>query len=94
MQFGVSQFQFPEVAVDSFVISEIPEKLRLGHQMEFVCKQLLKASNAYDVLLHNLPIREEKRTVGEIDFIVQETATKQLIHIELTYKFYLIDTHI
>ncbi|MEP3380950.1 MAG: DUF1853 family protein, partial [Maribacter dokdonensis] len=34
------------------------------------------------------------RTIGEIDFIVQETATKQLIHIELTYKFYLIDTQI
>ena len=94
MQFGVSQFQFPEVAVDSFVISEIPEKLRLGHQMEFVCKQLLEASNAYNVLLHNIPLREEKRTMGEIDFIVQETATKQLIHIELTYKFYLIDTDI
>ena len=56
MQFGVSQFQFPEVAVDNFVVSEIPEKLRLGHQMEFVCKQLLEASNAHIVQEHIMRI--------------------------------------
>ena len=88
------QFEFPTVDLSDFSPAPIPENLRLGHQLENVCKQLLEASNAYDVLLHNLPIREEKRTIGEIDFIIQETATKQLIHIELTYKFYLIDTDI
>ncbi|MEP2239778.1 MAG: DUF1853 family protein [Maribacter sp.] len=72
----------------------IPEKLRLGHQMEYVCKQLLDESDAYEVLLHNMPIRDGKQTIGEIDFIVKEIATKQLIHVELTYKFYLIDTAI
>ncbi|WP_437368574.1 DUF1853 family protein [Maribacter litoralis] len=94
MQFGVPQFQFPELVIDGFVPSPIPEKLRLGHRMEYVCKQLLDASAQYEVLLHNLPIREEKQTIGEIDFIVQETATQQLIHVELTYKFYIIDTEI
>ncbi|MDF4203140.1 DUF1853 family protein [Maribacter sp. SA7] len=72
----------------------IPEKLRLGHQMEYVCKQLLDESDAYEVLLHNMPIRDGKQTIGEIDFIVNEIATRKLIHVELTYKFYLIDTAI
>ncbi|WP_416382051.1 DUF1853 family protein [Maribacter sp. BPC-D8] len=72
----------------------ILEKLRLGHQMEYVCKQLLDTSDAYEVLLHNMPIRDGKQTIGEIDFILKETATQQLIHVELTYKFYLIDTAI
>lgn len=94
MEFSVSQFQFPEVEIDGFVTSPIPEKLRLGHQMEYVCKQLLDASDEYEVLLHNMPIRDGKQTIGEIDFILKETATQQLIHVELTYKFYLIDTAI
>ena len=93
-QFGVPQFQFPEVVIDSFVPSPIPENLRLGHQMEYVCKQFLDQSDAYDVLVHNLPIRNGKQTIGEIDFILKETATRQLIHVELTYKFYLIDNDI
>ncbi|WP_405414913.1 DUF1853 family protein [Maribacter sp. Asnod1-A12] len=88
------QFQFPEVAIDSFLPSPIPENLRLGHQMEYVCKQFLDQSDAYDVLVHNLPIRDGKQTIGEIDFILKETATPQLIHVELTYKFYLIDIEI
>ena len=88
------QFQFPEVAIDSFVPSPIPENLRLGHQMEYVCKQFLDQSDAYDVLVHNLSIRDGKQTIGEIDFILKETATRQLIHVELTYKFYLIDNDI
>lgn len=93
-QFGIQQFKFPIIELSDFSPTLIPENLRLGHRMEYVCKQLLDASAEYEVLLHNLPIREEKQTIGEIDFIVQETATQQLIHVELTYKFYIIDTEI
>ena len=88
----MTQFEFPEVDLNEITPIAIPGKLRLGHQMEYVCKQLLDASDEYEVLLHNMPIREGKQTIGEIDFILKETATQQLIHVELTYKFYLIDT--
>ncbi|MGO4921432.1 DUF1853 family protein [Maribacter spongiicola] len=90
----MAQFEFPEVDVNEITPIAIPEKLRLGHQMEYVCKQLLDVSDAYTVLIHNMPIRDGKQTIGEIDFILKETATQQLIHVELTYKFYLIDTAI
>lgn len=77
-----------------FSPAPIPEKLRLGHQLEHVCKQLLDHSSQYEILVYNLPIREGKHTIGEIDFILKDVATEQLIHVELTYKFYIIDTAI
>lgn len=93
-QFGIQQFGFPRVDMTDFIPKTIPQKIRLGHQMEHVCKQLLDHIDGYEVLLHNLPIREGKLTIGEIDFILRETYTQQLIHLELTYKFYIIDPNI
>lgn len=96
-QFGIQQFEFPEIDLAHLTTKPFPQKIRLGHQMEYVFKQLIEHSNNYGVLLHNLPIKQEKRTIGEIDFILKPRIEKennvqsaQLIHIELTYKFYLI----
>ena len=93
-QFGITQFDFPQVDVTDFSPTPLPQKIRLGHQMEHVCKQLLDHNQDYEVLLHNLPIREGKQTIGEIDFILRKKTTQQLIHVELTYKFYIIDPKI
>tara|TARA_R110001583_G_scaffold9203_7_gene43785 strand:- start:72732 stop:73577 length:846 start_codon:yes stop_codon:yes gene_type:complete len=93
-QFGIAQFDFPTVDLSDFSPAPIPKNLRLGHQMENVCKQLLDHSSQYEVLVYNLPIREGKQTLGEIDFILKDVATEQIIHVELTYKFYIIDTDI
>lgn len=90
-QFGLEQFNFPLVNLNAFSPTPIPQKLRLGHQMEHVCKQVLNHCKEYNVLVHNLPIRDGKQTLGEIDFILQDVESKQLIHVELTYKFYLIN---
>jgi len=93
-QFGIQQFEFPNLDLTNFSPSPIPQNIRLGHQMEYVFKQLLDYSKDYDVVLHNLPIRQEKITLGEIDFILKEKETQQLIHVELTYKFYIITPEI
>jgi hypothetical protein len=93
-QFGMQQFDFPQVDLTSFSPTPFSQKLRLGHQMEQVCKQVLDHCSPYEVLLHNLPIRQGKRTIGEIDFILKDTATQHLIHVELTYKFYIINPDI
>jgi hypothetical protein len=42
----------------------------------------------------NIQIIEEKRTVGELDFIIREINKERLIHLELAYKFYLFDPSI
>ncbi len=93
-QFGMQQFEFPQVNLTSFSPTPIPQKLRLGHQMEYVCKQLLDHFPKYKVLLHNLPIRQGKQTIGEIDFILKDLESKTLIHVELTYKFYIINPEV
>ncbi|MEO9891140.1 DUF1853 family protein [Aurantibacter sp.] len=93
-QFGVQQFEFPDIELSYFTPTPIPKNIRLGHQMEYICKQLLNHSKRYEVLLHNLPIYRGKQTLGEIDFILKDTSTEQLIHVELTYKFYIINPDI
>jgi len=93
-QFGIPQFKFPEIDSTNFQSHPIPQCLRLGHQIEHVFRQLVEASPQYDILLHNLPIKQLNRTIGEIDFILRDVETEQVLHVELTYKFYLIDTSI
>lgn len=93
-QFGIRQFTFPKIDWTHFQSKPIPQPLRLGHQMEHVFRQLLEASPQYDILLHNLPIKRHNRTIGEIDFILRDGETAHVFHVELTYKFYIIDTAI
>lgn len=92
--FGLTQFEFPKVDLSHFNASPLPDNLRLGHQIEQVFLQLVQHSNKYEVLLHNLPIKNEERTLGEIDFILKDLRSSQQVHVELTYKFYLLDTSI
>lgn len=91
IQFGMRQFEFPEVDLTHFQPKPIPQKLRLGHQMEQVCKQLLDHSPTFEVLLYNEPVRQEKQTIGEIDYILKNNTTGKFVHVELTYKFYIIN---
>lgn len=93
-QFEIEQFNFPNIRLDNIQLEELPQNLRLGHQVEHLFKQLIEQSDHYNILVYNLPIRQEKRTLGEIDFILQDNSNKKLIHVELTYKFYIIDTDI
>lgn len=93
-QFDIQQFEFPKVDLSRFQPEPIPANMRLGHQMEYAFKQLVGYTDAYDILVHNLAIRKEKTTLGEIDFILKDNLLHSLIHIEMTYKFYVIDPEI
>ncbi len=93
-QFDIQQFDFPAIDLRQFKAKPILKKIRLGHQMEYVFNQLIDYSETYKVLLHNLPIRQGKQTLGEIDFILKDLATDKLVHVELTYKFYIINPKI
>lgn len=100
-QFKMQQFAFPDIEMANFRAQPIPQQLRLGHQMEYVFKQLIEHCPEYKILLHNLPIKQGKQTIGEIDFVLKpayqmgkKVETVQLIHVELTYKFYIINPNI
>jgi len=93
-QFDITQFIFPHVNLNQFIPSPFSNRIRLGHQLEQVFKQLITHTRNYEVLVYNLSIKNETRTIGEIDFILKDTTNNEIIHIELTYKFYLIDASI
>ncbi len=93
-QFGLQQFQFPDVKIAAIQTPEIPTNLRLGHQMEFVFKALISASATYEVVLHTILAEAGKTRIGELDFILKHRTTQHYLHIELAYKFYIINPEI
>lgn len=90
-QFGLDQFVIKYGVLDPSRLRPIPKKLRLGHQVEHIFLELLKVSNHYKVLAHSIQLVEYKQTLGELDFIVKSLDNDEIIHIELAYKFYLLD---
>ena len=90
-EFGLEQFVLENDKLDYKRLCPVPKNLRLGHQVEHIYLQLLKASNKYKVLAHSIQLIEYKRTLGELDFIIKSLVTDEIIHVELAYKFYLID---
>lgn len=93
-QFGVTQFEFPKIEVNEIGAITIPERLRLGHQMEFVFGHLLKASPNWELLANNLLVDEGKVRIGELDFLLKDIVTATVFHIELAYKFYIVNPEI
>ncbi|MCH9659275.1 MAG: DUF1853 family protein [Bacteroidetes bacterium] len=93
-QFGITQFEFPTVDLSMFSPKDIPTNIRLGHQVEHIFHQLIAYDTTYEVVTHNLPLRRNKITLGELDFILRHQTTQQLLHVELTYKFYILDPSI
>ena len=77
---------------DEFLLSEKLDRIFvLGKRAERFFEYQIWHSNKYDLRLSNLQIIQNKKTLGELDFIVEEKDTGQLIHIELVYKFYVYD---
>ena len=93
-QFGVSQFHMPTLNDLSIEMEPFARNLRLGHQMELAFKALIQASPQYELLLSNILIEEGKQRLGELDFLVREKYSGQITHVELAYKFYIINPDI
>lgn len=91
---GLPTFNLSELNVAADLEFQLPTNLRLGHLVEKIVSELIKSSSNYKVLYENVQVIEDKKTIGEIDFIIEDNRTKQLIHMELAYKFYLYDPNI
>ncbi|WP_170234426.1 DUF1853 family protein [Bizionia saleffrena] len=76
--------------VNTFVFdAPINPKVRLGHRVErFVSAELLQISNL-NILAENCQIKNEERTIGELDCLFLEEGTP--IHLEIQFKYYLYD---
>ncbi|MGB8713626.1 MAG: DUF1853 family protein [Onishia taeanensis] len=76
---------------------------RLGHYHERLWQFLLESSPNTRLLAHNLPVMRERRTLGELDMVYQQTSRRRPsslqqqehrpcdvpIHLEVAIKFYL-----
>ena len=93
-QFGLEQFTFPELDPGSLKAETIPQGIRLGHQMEYVFRQCILQAKEYDLLVYNAPIRDSGKTLGEVDFILKDRTDNRHFHVELTFKFYIINPEI
>ena len=68
----------------------MPQNIRLGQRMEYFMEAALKDSD-YEILAKNLQIIYQKKTLGEIDFIVKNRSDNSIFQVEMVYKFYLFD---
>ena len=95
-QYPFSNFDFLEEKISDSEFS-FPTNLVLGMQAEACFEVILRMSKKYELLLANLQIhasntiKNQKETLGELDYIVKNLVTKEVSHIELACKFYLYD---
>lgn len=67
-----------------------PQSRVLGKRMEHFFSYYVSHFSSLQVLSQNQQIIREKKTLGELDFLLKDTAS-QVFHVELIYKFYLYD---
>lgn len=70
---------------------DINENLMLGKRVESFFKHYISVQKHYQICVENLQIFQNKITIGELDFIINNSNDHTKHHIELTYKFYLFD---
>lgn len=73
---------------DSCVALNLQQKL--GHLYEDALAMLLDVSPHYQLLARNVQLQPNAQTtLGELDFLIRDLTSGQLIHLELATKFYL-----
>jgi hypothetical protein len=88
---GISTFHLTDLHLDKIPEFELPNNIRLGHLAEKVVSGLIEHSKNFKIVYENIQIIENGKTIGELDFILEEIKSRRLLHLELAYKFYLFD---
>ncbi|WP_299116802.1 DUF1853 family protein [uncultured Winogradskyella sp.] len=89
--FELEQFQF-ETKLFSIENHSRFKEIRLGKRVEEFISHQLKNSENTDVKAENIQIKNDKITIGELDFILKDKS--KCIHLEVIYKFYLYDPNV
>ncbi|OZG74012.1 hypothetical protein BTA51_09540 [Hahella sp. CCB-MM4] len=61
----------------------------LGPYFETLWRFSIEHSQSHSLLAHGLQVTDEKRTLGEFDFLLQDKASQAIIHQEIAVKYYL-----
>lgn len=84
--------QYPIIDIGNFEIKLANKRLRLGVLVEQFIFACLKENKNLELLMTNIQIIQDNKTIGELDCLISEKG--KLIHLELVYKFYLYDPSI
>ena len=91
---GFASFDLSLLRLPEDFDCKLPGNVRLGHLTERVLAEAIRASENFRLLAENIQLVVDKRTIGELDFIVEDLSNGRILHLELAYKFYLCDPRI
>ncbi|MGC9403396.1 DUF1853 family protein [Vibrio genomosp. F10] len=63
---------------------------RLGFLYQYLCERWFEHSDDHQIVMTEEQINVDGRTLGEIDFIIQDRSNHQFEHWEVAIKFYLL----
>lgn len=90
-----NNFPYQPYLLKQVPISKLPRTLEfspsmvLGKRMELFFQYYVTHFSHEEVLAHNEQVIFEKKTLGELDFILKNSVSGEISHVELVYKFYL-----
>ena len=89
--YGLEQFEFDDIDLNNLHYEklEIKEQIPLGKRVERFFEFYIENSKRYDLILKNIQIISNKKTLGELDFILFDNKNEEYVHVELIYKFYI-----
>lgn len=93
-------FPYKPFELKNFDLQKLPENLHLpptmvlGKRMERFFHFYITHFSEEQVVANNEQIIFEKRTLGELDFLLKNRKSGKISHVELVYKFYLYDPEI
>jgi hypothetical protein len=92
-QFSLAQFNFDHLRDSgmNLELPRIPMGTVLGKRAEYFFKFCVEQSSNYDLITSNLQIFQGQRTIGELDYVMRRQSSQQVYHVELVYKFYIIE---
>lgn len=85
---GIKHFKTPLQQTGAELNNRESTPKRLGKLIEQIFEGYIEQSHEYSILLKNIQIIDNKKTIGELDFILEDSEQK-IFHCELAYKFYL-----
>ncbi len=87
--FETSAPSIPTTSILQHWEQTISPYLVLGKRVEHFMSYYLQNDTPYRILAQNIQVFDNKITLGEIDFLIQHRHSRQVIHLEQVYKFYL-----
>lgn len=79
----------PASTLQHVKLSPVSNKLVFGKRMERLFSHYITQSNRYSLIVENLQLIKDKKTIGELDFLIRDNELDQTIHLEIACKFYI-----